>query len=118
VISILKPGKEGTEPAHYRRISLLSVNYKLFERITLQRIHDRGANNCTKLVMAVTTHIETGLQRQLKTGAVFVDLTAAYATVWRDELMLKLMNVVCCSKLYSLLDNMLVNGYVQVSYLK
>jgi hypothetical protein len=60
--------------------------------------------------MALTKHIETGFQRQLKSGALFVELTAAYDTVWRDELMLKLMSAVPCSKLYSLLDNMLVNG--------
>jgi hypothetical protein len=34
--------------------------------------------------MALTTHIEAGFKHQLKTGAVFVDLTAAYDTVWRE----------------------------------
>jgi hypothetical protein len=35
--------------------------------------------------MALMTHIEAGFQHQLKTGAVFVDLTAAYDTVWRER---------------------------------
>jgi hypothetical protein len=38
VISIIEPGKDGTDPAHYRPISLLSVVYKLLERLILQRI--------------------------------------------------------------------------------
>jgi hypothetical protein len=38
VISIIKPEKDGTDPAHYRPISLLSVVYELLERLILQRI--------------------------------------------------------------------------------
>jgi hypothetical protein len=51
--------------------------------------------------MALTTHIEAGYQHQLKTGAVFVDLTAAYDTVWREGL----MEAVPCLKLFNLLNN-------------
>jgi hypothetical protein len=38
VISIIKPGKDGTDPAHHRPIPLLGVVYKLLERLILQRI--------------------------------------------------------------------------------
>jgi hypothetical protein len=38
VISIIKPGKDGTDPAHYCPLSLRSVVYKLLERLILQRI--------------------------------------------------------------------------------
>jgi hypothetical protein len=38
VISIIKPGKDGTDPAHYRPMFLLSVVYKLLERLIFQRI--------------------------------------------------------------------------------
>jgi hypothetical protein len=31
---------------------------------------------------------------KLKTGTLFIDLTAAYDTVWREGLMLKFMQVV------------------------
>ena len=41
----------------------------------------RNCSTCEQ-VAALTTHIENGFQRQLKTGAVFLDLTAAYDTVW------------------------------------
>jgi hypothetical protein len=49
--------------------------------------------------MALTTHIESGFQCQLKTGVVFLDLSAAYDTVWRDGLMLKFKrtdSTICC----------------------
>jgi hypothetical protein len=72
-----KPGKYGSDPAHYRPISLHSLKYKLLERLILQRIqplieaatsvHQAGFSkhrSCTKQVMAHTTHIEAGLQRQ------------------------------------------------------
>jgi hypothetical protein len=38
--------------------------------------------------LALTSHIEAGFQRKLKTGVVFIDLTNSYDTVWRDGLML------------------------------
>jgi hypothetical protein len=66
VISIIKPGKDGTDPAHYRPISLLSVVYKLLERLILQRIQPliedvtpinqagfRQHRSCTEQVMAL-----------------------------------------------------------------
>jgi len=43
-------------------------------------------------VAALTTYIENGFQKGLKTGAVFLDLTAAYDTVWHTGLMAKLTN--------------------------
>ena len=38
VIALLKPGKDGSDPSHFRRISLLCVPYKLMERLILERI--------------------------------------------------------------------------------
>ncbi|KAJ8383001.1 hypothetical protein SKAU_G00037790 [Synaphobranchus kaupii] len=40
-------------------------------------------------VPALTTYIENGLDSKLKTGTVFLDLTAAYDTVWHKGLLLK-----------------------------
>ena len=39
---------------------------------------------------ALTTYIENGFQRNLKTGAVFLDLTAAYDTIWHTGLLVEL----------------------------
>lgn len=38
VIAFLKPGKSGLEAANYRPISLLSIPYKILERLVLERI--------------------------------------------------------------------------------
>jgi hypothetical protein len=73
-----------------------------------------SANSCTEQMMALTTQIEAGFQRQLKTGEVFVDLSAAYDTVWRDGLTLKFMGTVLCAKISNLLNNMLSNRFFQV----
>jgi hypothetical protein len=126
-ISIIKPGKDGSDPAHYRPITLLIVVYKLLERLILQCIQPlieyvtpinpagfRQHRSCTEQVMALMTHLEAGFQHQLKTGAVFVDLTAAYDTVWREGLMIKFLEAVPCLKLLNVLNNMLSNCYFQV----
>jgi hypothetical protein len=101
VISIIKPEKDGTDRAHYRPILLLSVVYKQLQRLILQRIQAliedvtpinqagfRQHRSCNEHVMALTTHIVAGFQYQLKTGSVFVDLTATYDTVWREGLII------------------------------
>jgi len=48
-----------------------------------------GRSTCEQ-VLALSTFIENGFQQNLKTGAVFVDLTAAYDTVWQAGLLVKL----------------------------
>ena len=103
VIAIEKPGKDPNLAASYRPISLLSVCYKLLERLILQRISPtvesilnsdqagfrKDSSTCDQ-VSALTTFIENGFQQNLKTGAVFLDLTAAYDTVWHTGLLAKL----------------------------
>ena len=48
----------------------------------------KGRSTCE--VAALTTFIKNGFQHNLKTGAVFLDLTAAYDTVWHTGLLYKL----------------------------
>ena len=77
--------------------------YKLLERLALQRIDcqvetllspdQAGFRKCRSTVdqvLALSTYIENGFQKQLKTGAVFLDLTAAYDTVWHTGLLVKI----------------------------
>ena len=101
VIAILKPGKDPKAAASYRPISLLSVCFKVLERIILGRISEyaeeflsvdqagfRPGRSTCEQVLALSTFIENGFQQNLKTGAVY--LTAAYDTVWQAGLLVKL----------------------------
>lgn len=128
IIAILKPGKPDEKPESYRPIALLSVAYKLLERLLYNRLNPiimeslpidqagfRPNRNCEDQVLALTTFIERGYEQRLKTGAVFVDLTAAYDTVWREGLTYKFLKATGCKKMTSLLENMLSNRVLQIS---
>ena len=76
---------------------------QLLERLALQHISPtvkgllspdqvgfrKGRKTCDQ-VAALTTFIKNGFQQNLKTGAVFLDLIAAYDTVWHNGLLYKL----------------------------
>ena len=99
-----KPGKPADNPASYRPISLLSIVYKLLERLILNRITyivdqqlppERAGfwiNKCTAdQVVHLTQDIEDSFQKREKTGVVLVDLTAAFDMVWLKGLGCKLI---------------------------
>ncbi|KAI0212708.1 putative RNA-directed DNA polymerase from transposon BS [Lamellibrachia satsuma] len=94
VVAILKPGKDSSEAKSFRPISLLCHTYKLFERLILNRLAAhvdeklipeqagfRPGKSCTSQLLNLTEHIEDVYEKCLITGAVFVDLSAAYDTV-------------------------------------
>lgn len=127
VTAVLKPGKDGTDAAHFRPISLLCVPYKVLERLLLNRIQPvidehtpkeqagfRQNRGCTEQVLALTTFIESGFQKQMKTHVAFVDLTAAFDTVWREALLMKLIKIIPCLKIINLLNNILSNRFFRV----
>lgn len=127
VRSVLKPGKPKNLVESYRPISLLCVCYKVFERIIHNRIaNDIYANtpadqagfiperNCCDQVLALVTHIEAGFQDKRKTTTVFIDLTSAFDTVWKNALLLKLANVIKCEKTISLISYLLSNRMFKV----
>lgn len=103
VIAIPKPGKDPNLLASYHPISLLPVCFKILKRLILHQISPvlektitdeqagfRQGHSTSEQVLALTTYIENGFQKNLKTGAIFLDLTAAYDTVWHAVLLLKL----------------------------
>jgi hypothetical protein len=63
-----------------RRCNVTSINQAGF----------RQHLSYTEQVMVLTMHIEAFFEHQLKNGAVFVDLTTAYDTVWRENFFWKL----------------------------
>lgn len=67
--------------------------YKLFEHLVLNKINTiidaniikeqtgfRAGKSCTSQVLKMAQHIENGFEKKMITGAVFIDLTAAYNT--------------------------------------
>ena len=56
----------------------------------------RKKRNTSDQVLALTSYIESGFQKKLMTGALLIDLSAAYATVWQAALMMKLSKAIKC----------------------
>lgn len=128
IIAIPKPGKDHSKAENYRPITLLSVLYKTLERIIYNRIKFiiddnipveqagfRTSRSCVDQINALTTYIEHGFQENKKTAVAFIDLSAAYDTVWRTGLLTKFLEVIPCRTLYRLLNEMISNRRFTVS---
>ena len=99
VVAIPKPEKPVGYPKSYRPISLLCVPYKILERLIYARVEPlidpllpkeqagfrRGKLTVDQIVL-LTQNIEDSFEAKKKAGAVFIDLTAAYDTVWHRGL--------------------------------
>jgi len=94
VIAFLKPGKLETKAAVYRPISLLSILYEILERLILERIQSyideiipveqacfRNNRSCEEQAFPLTTSIEVGFQKKLKTSVAFFDFSTSYDMV-------------------------------------
>ena len=80
VVALLKPGKEPTNRKSYRPISLLSILYKLYERMILARMFPivesqltpdqagfRPGRSCCSQLLNLTQYIEDGFEKKLIT---------------------------------------------------
>ena len=105
VIPILKPGKSGLNPLHYRPISLTSSLCKLMEKIVNVRLswflehHGvftnaqcgfRKHRSSVDHILALDTEIRTSFIQKKHLGAIFFDIEAAYDTVLRPGILRKL----------------------------
>jgi hypothetical protein len=97
VVPILKQGKDPTLPSSYRPVSLLDTAGKLLEKILLARVL-LDVNECgmlrveqfgfrprhyTTLQLArVVERVNRIFDERRLTGAVFLDVTKAFKTVW------------------------------------
>ena len=106
VVAIQKPAKPVGDPKSYRSISLLCVPYKILERLIYARVESlidpllpkeqagfRLGKSTIDQVVLLTQNIEDSFEAKKKTGAVFVNLTAAYDTVWHRGLTCKLLRL-------------------------
>ena len=106
VIAIPKPMKPVGNPKSYRPISLLCVLYKILERLIYARVEPlidpllpkeqagfRRRKSIVDQVVLLTQNIEDSFEAKKKASAVFVDLTAAYDTVWHRGITCKLLRL-------------------------
>lgn len=127
IIAILKPGKKPELPESCRPIALLSLMYKLLEKLIYHRIKSpidaiipdyqaafRENRGCVEQVLAITSHIEVGFQNNFKTGLALIDLSSAYDTIWRIGFLWKFYNVIPSKKLGKLINSMLTNRIFRV----
>ena len=106
VVAIPKPTKPVEDPKSYRPISLLCVPYKILERLMYACVkplmdpllpkEQAGfprVKSTVDQVVLLTQNIEDSFEAKKKTGAVFVNLTTAYDTVWHRGLTCKLLRL-------------------------
>ena len=77
------------------------------EAIPKEQAGSRRNRICCDQVLALTNHIELEFELKLKTAVVFLDLSAAYDTVWKRGLIFKLSRIIPCRKTLSILVDML-----------
>ena len=105
-MAITKPKKPVEDPKSYRFISLLCVPHKILERLIqtcVEPIVDpllpkeqagfRRGRSTEDQTVFLTQNIENSFEAKKKAGAVFVNLTAAYDTVWHRGLTCKLLRL-------------------------
>ena len=99
VVAVLKPKKPPYVASNYRPVTLLCVPSKFYERLIYNRIQPiaksvlpkeqagfRPGRSSQDQVVSLTEYIECTFDKKLKAGVVFVDLSAAYDTVWHHGL--------------------------------
>ena len=104
VIPLLKPGKTGSDPRHYRPISLTSALCKLFEKLVNSRLSwfleqrnifaesqcgFRKNRSTVDHLVTFDTVVRTAFKQRHHVGAVFFDIEAAYDTAWRHGILMK-----------------------------
>ena len=95
VVAIPKPKKPEEDPKSYRPISLLCVPYKILVRLIHARVEPiidpqlpreqagfRHGRSTVDQIVLFTQNIEDSFDAKKKTGAVFVNLTAACDNAW------------------------------------
>ena len=94
------------DPKSYRLISLLCVSYKILERLIYNRVKpivdpllpreqarfQHGKSTVDQVVL-LTQNIEDSFEAKKKAGAAFVNLRAAYDTIWHRGLTCKLLRL-------------------------
>ena len=116
-MALVKPGKEPSVAKSFRPISLLCHTYIQAVRTTHTEpgsrtrgceTHSRTSRiSCKSQLLNLTEHIEDGYEKRLITGAVFVDLSAAYDMFNHRRLLSQLLDMTGDVHLTDLIRTML-----------
>ena len=94
-------------------ISFFLILNRIAEHVDAKLIPEqagfRPGKSCTSQLLNLTEHIEDGYEKRLITGAVFVDLSAAYDTVNHRRLLSKVLEMTGDVHLTDLIRTMLEN---------
>ena len=88
---------------------LARIHGTVEEHLSPDQAGFRPGRSCCSQVLNLTQYIEDGFETKQITGAVFVDLTAAYDTVNHRALLLKVAQIVRNSPLVRIIESLLVN---------
>ena len=105
-MAIPKPKRPVEDLKSYRPISLLCVPYKILKRLihagvgpivdpllSREQAGFRRGKLIVDYTVLLTQNIEDLFEAQMKAGAVFVDLTVVYDTVWHSGLICKFLRL-------------------------
>ena len=110
IIPILKAGKPASEVASYRHINLTSCVVKLLEQMLADRLYYiaetknlfspfqagfRRGRSCKDQILRIVQEIEDGFQKKpmLRSVLVLLDFSKTYDTVWRQKLLLRMLDM-------------------------
>lgn len=129
VVMVPKPGKDVSEAAGYRPISLLSCIGKCFERIicdqlikildekgflSKQQAGFRKGHSTHEHLFKLSQDIMNGFKKKECTLAVFLDVASAFDAVWTNGLKYKLQKIGLPKRLLSILCSFLDSRSLQV----
>lgn len=129
VVPLLKPGKSGLDPLHYRPISLTSCLCKLMEKLVNVRLlwflesEDiftpaqcgfRKGRSTVDHLLSLDTIVRSAFKQRRHVGAVFFDIEGAYDTTWRHGILMKAFNYGVRGPLGCFIQNFLMNRYFTV----
>ena len=77
------------------------------EKLIPEQAGFRPGRSCTGQILKLTQHIEDGFEKGMGTGAIFVDLSAAYDTINHRKLLHKLLKITKDSSLTKFTQTML-----------
>ena len=93
----------------YEHMILARIFPTVEEKLTPDQAGFRPGKSCCDQLLNLTQFIEDGFEKKMITGAVFVDLTAAYDTVNHRILLLKVARTIRNKQIVNIIQSLLKN---------